>query len=87
MPVVVGGTALGLVIANQDSGEFESAEAFVLLAGGAALLVNGVWSVVTAVGDANAHNRSITIGELEIEPTLRLLPGSRVGIEIARLRF
>ena len=87
VPIIIGATALGLRGANKDDGETEAAELLVLAGGVGLLLANSVWSVVTAVGDVDEHNRMLSIGRLEFHLALRPLTNSMIGLEIARIRF
>ena len=86
------------------SPEEEAAEAAwtgVFLVGFAAYTVNWVWSVVTAVGDANRYNRVVGGGVASwIQPDVRVLTstptafstlaprtGPRLGLQVAKSSF
>ncbi len=80
IPVVIGATVVGLELADRDGGEAESAEYAVLLGGAVLLLTNGIWGIVTAVNDAQDHNRSIGLGPFDLEPSVQVNGVVRVAL-------
>jgi hypothetical protein len=55
---------------------------------------NSVWSIITAVSDAEEFNRQLTAGNVSFRPTLTRLttpilhqPLSRLGLQVVNVRF
>jgi TM2 domain-containing membrane protein YozV len=86
--VVIHVVALGAVIAGVVSSADaaagsginadESRDEVLIIGGTAVLLLNGIWSIITAVGDANAYNRGTgrpgrVVGSLYVDPSVRAL--------------
>jgi hypothetical protein len=81
-----------------DSGSGSGVTLF--LVGFSALAINDVWAIVTAVGDANAHNAEEgrragrVVGSLYFDPQIRILGASTgtatkttFGLQVGRLAF
>lgn len=101
--IEVGGFGLliaGVAAAEDEilsTGDIQEGSEGLLIAGVAVLLVNGVWSIIAAVGDANAHNRGGGGGrgglgfesERWVAPSGTSLEGAepRVKVRLARLTF
>ena len=82
----------GAAMENDKAGSGDG----LIIAGYTVFIVNGVWSIITAVQDANAFNNRKGAGPLEVRPAIRRLVGgggpltpaaSRAGLEVVRLTF
>ena len=99
--ITIGGVFAGLSSACEDgvcdADDSGIAIAAVSLLGAA---VNGIWGIITAVGDAHEHNDGLAANALQIAPSLRVLTSrapagpsgpianrSRVGLSVLRLSF
>jgi len=99
---MVAGAAAAVETVDINTGEVSGGGLGLLVVGYLVYVVNDVWSIFTAVFDANRHNTGSSggrvVGELYLAPEVRGVgsamsspetgaSGSRLGLQVLKLRF